>query len=153
MTAQNLFEPDSALIIPPVFPWPQSQITVVPAIGLMTLPCACQHWWHWLVLFSDLIIKYIYNSGKGSSRFCDACKWQVSIKFSAILIKIKCRLVLRLPPFPLHHRANPSQRQLAASKKCRSGAVAVSSSNSLVKLIQCINCVQKGLKYQLIYES
>ena len=55
-------------------------------------------------------------------------------------------------PSPLHHTANPLQRQVAASKKCRSGA-AVSSSNSLVKLIQCINCVQKGLKYQLIYES
>ena len=55
-------------------------------------------------------------------------------------------------PFTLHHTTNPLQRQLAASKKCRSGAV-VSSSNSLVKLIQCINCVQKGLKYPLIYDS
>ena len=56
-------------------------------------------------------------------------------------------------PFTLHHTANPLQPQLGASKKCREWSAAVSSSNSLVKLIQCINCVQKGLKYQLIYES
>ena len=75
MTAQNLFEPDRALIIPSV------SLTAVSDHGSpgyrINDPALCLPA---LMALTGLVFRsdnQIYNSGKGSSRFCDACKWQV----------------------------------------------------------------------------